>query len=739
LAIARWGGAAGTTLSIDDERGAPVPEQRATIENDTATFDVYLDTPASQGQTMRYFVDAGGTLTAKQESEDVVALHNTADSENPISVTYAPASGSSHTVERTLVAGEKVRARLVGGEASLAGPELEPLLHGQSALESLLHGCAHHGRGKLRRNVRATLWLIEGALAEARAETPDTRHAARLVALALDRLSEIVRRYHLRACERLAIEQARQALEEAQALAYGVMSWIAAMGRAQPGEPLTLRITFYNRGSDTAHHGTLSLVPPPDWMGWTESAEAFEELAPGETAVRHITVTAPTTATPDAAADIQAQTTYFVRECIHHHGQTRRCFDSERQSLGSLRVTIEPLFSLSVLTHELPLAPGGYNEGHIGLSNWTTRTLEILLTATPPPGALVGEPHTVVVPALSTVVALLPIAGVGLTTGSGSMTVVASIDTGVQAEGSAVLRFSDDLALNPMSAPWPQISAISSQPAYPPTLASDGSDSTFWVSGGTVSGEGPTPANPHWLMVDFGAQVSFGSVTMVPRPGYGPTAYTIEISDDGTSWLTVASEPTVANETHTTTFEDALAGRYLRLDITGSWDWQQPPRNVQVASLRVQPPEPGDLAANTTGAPYPLGFASSSQASYPPSLAFDADAGTFWVSGGSSAGEGPSPAQPEYLGVDFGSPLPVGSVVVVPRVGYGPTALAIEVSDDGVSWITATPEMSIPNDTHTILLGLLTTRMIRLRITGSWDWVEPPRNVQIVSMRVHSP
>jgi hypothetical protein len=87
--------------------------------------------------------------------------------------------------------------------------------------------------------------------------------------------------------------------------------------------------------------------------------------------------------------------------------------------------------------------------------------------------------------------------------------------------------------------------------------------------------------------VDLGAPRSFDSVTMIPRPGFGPRAYTIEVSGDGQSWTEVAAVPSAANDTVTTRFP-AVTARHVRLRMTGGWDRIQPPRNVQIVELEVR-------------------------------------------------------------------------------------------------------------------------------------------------------
>jgi len=150
--------------------------------------------------------------------------------------------------------------------------------------------------------------------------------------------------------------------------------------------------------------------------------------------------------------------------------------------------------------------------------------------------------------------------------------------------------YADDatnLALNRGGIGDPEAFADNSQPALPPALANDGSVESFWVSAGTASGQGPSPASPIHLGVDLGESHSLGEVTMVPRANFGPRAYSVEVSSDEVSWTEVAVAEHVPNRELTTRFPTVDA-RYVRLRITDSWDSVQPPRNVQVAELIVR-------------------------------------------------------------------------------------------------------------------------------------------------------
>jgi hypothetical protein len=142
------------------------------------------------------------------------------------------------------------------------------------------------------------------------------------------------------------------------------------------------------------------------------------------------------------------------------------------------------------------------------------------------------------------------------------------------------------------SAPtFPMATASSSQPAFPPDLAVDGSTATFWVSGGTTPADSPTPEKPETLTIEYGRTVAVRHVTVVPRVNWGPRAFAIEARVGG-AWQRLA-EVTQANAaaTHLVPRVDADA---LRLVITGTYDGQFPPNtgNVQIAEVRVSGDEP---------------------------------------------------------------------------------------------------------------------------------------------------
>jgi hypothetical protein len=124
----------------------------------------------------------------------------------------------------------------------------------------------------------------------------------------------------------------------------------------------------------------------------------------------------------------------------------------------------------------------------------------------------------------------------------------------------------------------------SSQDGYPPGRALDEDSNTFWVSGGKNAGEGPHPDKPVYYGVDLGRQVNVNSITVVPRPNFGPKTFSIQASEDGGNYRTVLKNAKNNNKLEEYEFPGVKA-RYIRLEMTESWDRVVPSRNVQIAEL----------------------------------------------------------------------------------------------------------------------------------------------------------
>lgn len=142
-----------------------------------------------------------------------------------------------------------------------------------------------------------------------------------------------------------------------------------------------------------------------------------------------------------------------------------------------------------------------------------------------------------------------------------------------------------------------------------------------------------------------------------------------------------------------------------------------------------------DLALNPDGAPFPRVIADAGQDRYPAKLAVDGSAGTFWVSWGRAAGQGPTADDPVHYGLDFGAPVTVGSVTVGGRSSYGPRDYDIQVSSDGRHWRTVAHATDTPKAGATTTFAPVHTRYLRLSVAHSWDHINA--NVQISTLTIH--
>jgi hypothetical protein len=123
--------------------------------------------------------------------------------------------------------------------------------------------------------------------------------------------------------------------------------------------------------------------------------------------------------------------------------------------------------------------------------------------------------------------------------------------------------------------------------------------------------------------------------------------------------------------------------------------------------------------------------ASSSQSGYPPGRAIDGDTATFWVSGGTTAGQEPTPAAPEWLKFGFARKVAVSGFQITPRVNYGPKGFQLEL--DGA--VVHSGTMSNGALSVTLPTAVTATNAL-LRITGTYDGDFPPNsgNVQIIEV-----
>ena len=132
------------------------------------------------------------------------------------------------------------------------------------------------------------------------------------------------------------------------------------------------------------------------------------------------------------------------------------------------------------------------------------------------------------------------------------------------------------------------LKSCSEQPGNSLKLLADGDPKTFWVSTTGKLRVGPSRERPAWVQFEFATPTSVDRLTIQPRPGYGPRACELQVSDDGKTYRSVKTFTAEEKKDTAVTF-DAASGRLFRLTIFSSYDPLSPkaPRNVQIAELRL--------------------------------------------------------------------------------------------------------------------------------------------------------
>src|ERR1039458_8946141 len=141
------------------------------------------------------------------------------------------------------------------------------------------------------------------------------------------------------------------------------------------------------------------------------------------------------------------------------------------------------------------------------------------------------------------------------------------------------------------------VTASSYQSSYPPINAVDNSSSTFWVSSGTVQGQGPTPAHPEWLLVNFPRPCAMSEIKVVPRSdtgGFGPANLQLWLNG-----LPVSTNTMTATGTLDVKFSPPIYATNAELYVTGSYYHgnSSNPENVQVVEFDLyERAQPGTFA-----------------------------------------------------------------------------------------------------------------------------------------------
>ena len=226
--------------------------------------------------------------------------------------------------------------------------------------------------------------------------------------------------------------------------------------------------------------------------------------------------------------------------------------------------------------------------------------------------------------------------------------------------------------------PYDIVGSASSPASSSATVTYDGNMSTAWTTSSN------TPASG-WFYVDLGAVKPIGTVRWVFGSGLGSLAdsWQLQLSNDATNWVTINKR---GNASPKSWQEQAVntSARYVRFLYSNP---NVEPRLGGVAEIEVLPATGSTSNLPTPTAtpevtPYTITNSGRSSGSASPSLAYDGNMSTSWITTQSSV---PSSA---YIYFSLGSIKPIGTIRYVFASGQGGYADSwqIQVSNDRVNW-----------------------------------------------------
>ncbi len=122
---------------------------------------------------------------------------------------------------------------------------------------------------------------------------------------------------------------------------------------------------------------------------------------------------------------------------------------------------------------------------------------------------------------------------------------------------------------------------------YPASQACDDNAATRWISN--------SAAFPHWWKYDFGAGVSW-KISKITIKGaivdthIGIKDFSVQGSNNDTDYTTLYTGQTVDNEnlqTFNFTADNKIAYRYIKINITTSWDTTPNDQNAEIWEFRA--------------------------------------------------------------------------------------------------------------------------------------------------------
>ncbi|MEJ3747693.1 BNR-4 repeat-containing protein [Actinomycetes bacterium KLBMP 9797] len=240
---------------------------------------------------------------------------------------------------------------------------------------------------------------------------------------------------------------------------------------------------------------------------------------------------------------------------------------------------------------------------------------------------------------------------------------------------------------------------------------------------GGYSSAGSPIDRPEWVTVDLGAPRTVNAVSLFPATaeGYGmPVDFTIDTSTDNVTWTTHVvrtDAPLTAGQQ-----DFALApteATYIRVNATslraGPADDDY---RLRLAELQVF-----EVASLAEGSPV---SASSSYEAHGWSAVKAVNGVTDRGGGGWSSNDDLTVNHQESLTVDLGAPTSVSRVNLYPAASgdFYPLSFAIEVSEDGIAWTTATTRTDepVPSTCGSYGFAPRTARYVRLTATSLRQW-----------------
>jgi len=231
-----------------------------------------------------------------------------------------------------------------------------------------------------------------------------------------------------------------------------------------------------------------------------------------------------------------------------------------------------------------------------------------------------------------------------------------------------------------------------------------------------------------WVTFDLGTTMPVKKMIMYPRSDSGnagkgfPVDFTVDVSDDGLSWTTVASHTNYANpgSTPQSLVFPSQQARYVRIHVTklgpnGSGYWQFQLSEVELFTSV-------NLALSATPS------ASSSIENYGWGLSklnngVTAGSDLGWTSNSYTDNGNHN----EWVKLDLGSSTPINKVVMYPRSDSGnegkgfPVHFTVDVSNDGSSWSSVVAQTNYANPFSTpqvFSFSSQNARYVRVNATG---------------------